>query len=206
MGFGRLALVTTAIAFALGPVSSPAHQTSASPKDDGPYSTIEDVRANSPATEPSQLVSDELMATHGTDPAYVGIYLDGPDRVRVVLKGVDERTETIAGVDVAYVSAKYSLEELKQFTDAVLAQNPSVHGVVVKAAEQRLEALLPPDLRDQPIELVIDGVPVDVPVWHRFEDEEELDAAEGGRHVTGNGCTSGFSDERKPNQHSESLR
>jgi hypothetical protein len=157
-----------------------------------PYWTIEEALANSPEPWPSQSVGDELMFAYGDDPSFVDAELISPDRVHVYIKDVTERTELVSGVTVDFVSLDYTLADFKQFAGEVRDQNPLVHGVVFKFADQTLEALLPIDAIGEGVKLDTGGIPDDIAVTVLFEEAEVLDAAEGGRTVTGNGCTSGF--------------
>jgi len=156
------------------------------------YWTLEDLIAEGPAPWPSQAISDEMMQKYANDPSFVSVYLDAPDAVRVVLKGGPEESFETQGISVTMVRAKYSLAELLEQAESLRSYNPKVHEVEVVADEQRLVAAIAPVDSSARASMDVGRLPSDVAVDIILREPAVLDAAEGAKLVTGNGCTSGF--------------
>jgi len=139
-------------------------------------------------------LGDRMMREYSGDRAvFTSVHIDSPTAVRVLLTNADARVEVINGVEVSFVRSRYTLDDLVAYAHQIHENNSTVASVEVQADIPELRAgVLPEDggtlARVFVPSVVPDGIKVVV-----VEATRELPAAaEGARHVTGNGCTSGF--------------
>jgi hypothetical protein len=132
------------------------------------------------------------MRRYSSDPGFVGVFLDGPSAVRVVMKGTKTEVLRISGSTVTMVGAKYSFADLQHYADQLMHANPLVHETSIESDRQAIVAMLPLAATGVVVDAAKSGLPPDIAITVNHQEPETLAAAEGGSTATGNGCTTGF--------------
>jgi hypothetical protein len=158
------------------------------------YETLDELLPNLPELGPSQGVGDAMMRKYSMDRGtFTSVYIDSPTSVRVLLTNVDPHLEEVDGVQVSYIRAPYSLDELMANARIIHEQNPGVVSVEVQADVPELRVgVLPADGGASASIVIPVGVPRGIEVQVVEGEREVPQAAQGARLVTGNNCTSGF--------------
>lgn len=147
-----------------------------------------------PPLAPSQAIGDQMMREYSPQKKiFTSVYIDSPDEVRVLLTSAEQHQENIDGVKVNFVRSLFTLDEYWTFSQALLAVNPQLHSVEIQADEMSLIAKVTIGTPKELKEIVRpESLPRDVSVRVIESEVEVLEAAQGAKLVTGNGCTSGF--------------
>jgi hypothetical protein len=146
----------------------------------------------------AERVGFDLIAKYQSDQAFNGVFIESPTTVRFAMKGdtASPVPTKIGSVSVTVQKTKFSFAELLEAAKQIDASNPSSYGTTIESDKDRLVVNLAATVdrrSDGSVVLDTSKVTPGIEVASVIAvTPPRLDAAEGGKLSTGNGCSTGF--------------